>query len=268
MAHYSVTVCLKADAAPDVMVALGAALAPFGETSETEWDQGFLWDSWRIDADGFWVVAGSEEDPRLIHEGPDTPSLPGRCAGAPRALIDLSQAPSLGYSLAACAWDVWHDLARQHPPALPYGMVLAQLRREHGSSNWFDPEAVNARFEAQPLIQAFRAAHPLGGRSADRFSAEFLFHPTALIDAIGWNRENWVEDRVPQLTGGSDLLTLDGWWIETDGTANHGTCGSGCDHAPTEYNRARRNSNFRTGMLRYLEALPEDALMVQVRGHC
>src|SRR5689334_16536757 len=92
MAGFSATAGLPATAAPDVMTALGAALAPFGATSDSHWDRGYFWDSWRIaggaDGHGFWIAPGRQADSWLIHDSPDYRgrvdlSLPGHCAGGP-----------------------------------------------------------------------------------------------------------------------------------------------------------------------------------------
>jgi hypothetical protein len=93
MAGFSVTVCLPATAAPDVMAALGAALAPFGETSDSDWDRGWFWDSWRIaggaDGHGFWIAPGREADSRLIHDSPDYRGRAALRRGGTRVAADM-----------------------------------------------------------------------------------------------------------------------------------------------------------------------------------
>ena len=129
MAHYAVTVCLPPEAGTDLDAALAAALAPFGADTDLEWEFGFLWDNWRIkggsDGLGFWIRAGYTDGRRLIHDGPDprngAPRLssPGMCAVGPRGLLDLSEEPEPPRALAVEAWELWHRLAEEYPPALP-----------------------------------------------------------------------------------------------------------------------------------------------------
>ena len=274
MAGFSVTVCLPATAASDVMAALGAALAPFGDTSGNHWDQDYFWDSWRIgggaDGHGFWIAPGREADSRLIHDSPDWRglaglSLPGHCAGGPRGLLDLSERPAIGVMLAGMTWDRWHRLARDHPPAQP-GSVIAD---RHRPSPWhtFDHEAVRAEFEAQPLVQAFRAAHPLDCVDPALFSADCLVHPDQLM-MFAADREGFVEQVARQPFGGWDLLTLDGFWIEGDRLVlSHGPCGGPCSHVPAEGSLDLGRLGFAEARRRYLDAVPGDALLVCVRGH-
>ncbi|GAB2444091.1 hypothetical protein [Nocardia tengchongensis] len=97
LAHISVTVCLPPDAIDDVEAAITRALAPFGM------HQGFperdMWNTWRLrsggDGAGFYVRPGHEDDPRLIHDGPNQfgivlPPKRGECAGGPKALLDVA----------------------------------------------------------------------------------------------------------------------------------------------------------------------------------
>lgn len=63
----------------------------------SEWRE--IWDEWKIrggsDGTGFFPLEGFEGDHRLVHDSPrydgePLPSLPGMCAGGPKALLDLS----------------------------------------------------------------------------------------------------------------------------------------------------------------------------------
>ncbi|MFD6357673.1 hypothetical protein [Nocardia tengchongensis] len=97
LAQISVTVCLPPDTIDDVEAAITRALAPF------EMHQGFperdMWNTWRLrsggDGAGFYVRPGHEDDPRLIHDGPNQfgivlPPKRGECAGGPKALLDVA----------------------------------------------------------------------------------------------------------------------------------------------------------------------------------
>jgi hypothetical protein len=51
-------------------------------------------------------------------------------------------------------------------------------------------------------------------------------------------------------------VTLDGWWIESwNGRANHGMCGSVCEHILTGLSPGPNEPDFGHARLRYLEAL-------------
>lgn len=274
MAGYAVTVCLPPEAAGDLRAALTAALAPFGELTDRQWDGGFFWGSWRVEGasqgHGFWIRDGHEDDPRLIHDEPlpmdGTPrlSVPGMCAGGPLGLLDLSEEPVLGRALAVEAWELWQRVAGENPPTeFPEGVQDLLGIPVRG----FDPAAILARIEGEPVNQAFRAAHPLGGRDPLRWSSEIQFRP-GHYKHTGQTAEQFAEYGVKQSLGGWDLLTADGWWIETDCAAHHAPCGDGCAHRPEAFSQARGNSAFGPGMYRYLQALPEDTLLVRVAGHC
>jgi len=274
MAGYSVTVCLPGRAGADLADALESVLAPFGASADLDWDFGFLWDSWHIegagDGYGFWVREGCEDDPRLIYDSPHRQtgsrlSLPGMCAGGPRELLDLTESPALGRALAVEAWQLWHRLAQHNPPALPHRLITRRIQPDPHRSVDFDQ--VDAQYEAQPLVHAYRAAHPLGGRDPKRYCAKPQFFPGDLA-FVGLNAESFADKVVSRHLGGWNLLTLDGWWIEADGAAHHGTCGSACPHRPDAYDTARGNADFATGMYRYLDALPPDTLLVRIYGHC
>ncbi|WP_433683376.1 hypothetical protein [Nocardia sp. CA-119907] len=97
MAQRWVTICLPPDAIDDVEAAITRALAPF------EMRQGFperdMWDTWQIrdggGGAGFYVRPGHEDDPRLIHDGPNQFGivlLPkrGECAGGPKSLLNVA----------------------------------------------------------------------------------------------------------------------------------------------------------------------------------
>ncbi|WP_157514227.1 hypothetical protein [Nocardia concava] len=91
-----VTICLPPDAIDDVESAITQALAPFGMR------RGFpkrdMRDTWQIHdggaGAGFYVRPGHEDDPRLIHDGPNQfgiTLLPtrGECAGGPKSLLNV-----------------------------------------------------------------------------------------------------------------------------------------------------------------------------------
>jgi hypothetical protein len=133
----------------------------------------------------------------------------------------------------------------------------------------FDFEAVRTEFESQPLVAAFKKAHPVGGRDRRAYSDEFVFHPDALIRHAAGGREAFADAVVRRKTGAGSLLTLDGWWIEPDGEAYHGECASSsCAHGPHAYAEAVLRLGAPEAKPGYLRELPGDVIVVQVHGHC
>jgi hypothetical protein len=274
MAHYSVTLCLHGDQTDDLPAAISTAMAPFGETSSLDWDQGFLWDTWRIagnDWPWFWLMPGCEDDPRLLFEQPyrgEPPDLPrfGHCSGGPRKLLDLSSEPELGAQLIAHAWDLWQQLTKDL--SLTERASLSHVvSARHGHRRREDAEAAYQAFREHPVVQAFHAAQPVMG-DGSQYAATPPIDVDTLSERFVSSREQFIESHLQALYGGTDLVTLDGWWIEMDGTANHGTCGSNCPHRPESFDQARRNASIVEGKARYLEELPGDVIVVALQGHC
>ncbi|MFE9882235.1 hypothetical protein [Streptomyces sp. NPDC005784] len=224
MAGLTVTVCLPRGAADDIDGALTAALAPFDQDSDNPVDRG-MWDSRRIhggsNGQGFAVVRGYEDDPRLVHDEPaydglPAPSAPGACAGGPRALLDLSRPQAASERVAAASWDLWQQMSAVHPPALPLSVFEDRCEKDpHAFPGGPWADGMLAAYRTQPLIKAYihhpwslglgsiRAEHPIIGFRGSR--ADF-------IREFSW---------VPWET---DVLTVDGWWRESDGSALHAYC--------------------------------------------
>lgn len=267
MAGMSVTVCLPAEAEGDVEAALDAALAPFDLNADNPPDRG-MWDRWRIaggsDGHGFAVAEGHFDDPRLLHDtsgrdGTALPNVPGVCAGGARALLDFGDPRATAERARAASWDLWHELSAVHPPALP---LADFLRRAEADPQTFpdDPygDAMFAAYREQPLIRAYLdhpfslgqgflgyphpSEHPVIGFRGDR--ADYL------------RRHRPAADPVRQ----EDVLTPDGWWIEPNGAAVHGSCDPlDCGHTAPPVGPDTE---------RYLAGLPGDTVLVRLRGHC
>jgi hypothetical protein len=164
-------------------------------------------------------------------------------------------------------WDVWRDLSDRYPPAQTMARIADRYRPSphHG----FDFEAVKTEFESQPLIQAFKQAHPIGVRDRLAYSDDFVFHPNGLIPQAAEGREAFADAFVPLKAGAGGLLTLDGWWVEPDGEAYHGECvGSVCPHGPHPYAELVHRLGAAVAKPAYLRELPGDVIIVQVHGHC
>jgi hypothetical protein len=278
----SVTVCVPGSGDTAVERAVAERLDVFGPEAELEGTWSFLWDSWWIsggrDEYGFWPVFGDEEDPRLIRQGFLGPGaiqrggrrlldLPGYCSGGPRSLLDLGELPGCPRALAMQMWDVWQALSDLYPP----GQTMLQIADGQRESPYrsFDLEAAKTAFESQPLVQAFKQGHPVGGRDRRAYSDEFVFHPDGLIRHAAGGREAFADAVVGSKAGVGGLLTLDGWWIEPDGEAYHGGCASySCPHGPHPYAEAVHRLGAPEAKPTYLRELPGDVIIVQVHGHC
>jgi hypothetical protein len=278
----SVTVCVPGSGGATVERSVAGRLDAFGPKADLEGTWSFLWDSWLIrgshDEWGFWPALGHEDDPRLIRTGFSGPGstqrhwgrlrhLPAHCAGGPRGLLDLSERPASPRALAMQTWDVWQALSDRYPPAQTMSQIADRYQKSprHG----YDLAAVTAEFESQPLLQAFKRAHPVGGRDRLAYSDEFVFRPDTLIRHAVGGREAFADAVVGWKAGAGSLLTLDGWWVEPDGEAYHDECASSsCPHGPHPYAEAVLRLGAPEAKPRYLRELPGDVIVVQVHGHC
>ncbi|MFJ9847302.1 hypothetical protein ACIRYZ_44145 [Kitasatospora sp. NPDC101155] len=267
MASVRVTVCLPAKAADDIQGALDEALAPFYlDTDDNPVDRG-MWDSRRIvggsDGTGFTVVSGHENDPRLVHDDPSydgtpCPNAPGVCAGGPRALLDFSQPLAASERAAAASWDLWHRLTAVHPPAVPLADFVDRW--------WNDPDAfpddrrgdnMFAAYRNQPLIRAF-LDHPHSLRRGNLSFPNPAEHPVITHDG---DRDAYIRRLTSPYPPSTDVLTLDGWWLEGGSNAVHATCD------PSQCPHERPGPTVWPGSEAYLASLPGDTVLVRLRGH-
>ena len=116
-----------------------------------------------------------------------------------------------------------------------------------------------AAYRAQPLIGAY-LDHPwsLGlGYPGSPFNAE---HP---VIGYAGSRDDYIRrysrSRFPVHT---DVLTVDGWWREGDGSCVHAPCDpESCPHRPPE-------PAGWPGSEAYLAHLPGDTILVRLHCHC
>ncbi|MEV6196536.1 hypothetical protein AB0M19_29525 [Streptomyces sp. NPDC051920] len=266
MAGLTVTVCLPPGAADDIDGALTAALAPFDQDSDNPVDRG-MWDSRRIrggsTGHGFAVVSGYEDDPRLVHDEPaydgtPAPSAPGACAGGPRGLLDLSRPQAPSERVAAASWDLWQQLSAKHPPALPLSVFEDRWEKDpHAFPGGPWADGMLAAYRAQPLIEAY-IHHPW---SLGLGYPDVPLHTEHPIIGFRGGRADYIREFswVPWET---DVLTVDGWWRETDGGALHAYCDpDSCPHEPS-------GPAVWPGSEAYLSQLPHDTILVRVHCHC
>ncbi|MFG2951940.1 hypothetical protein [Streptomyces adustus] len=266
MAGLTVTVCLSPEAADDIDGALTAALAPFDQDSDNPVDRG-MWDSRRIrggsNGQGFAVVRGYEDDPRLVHDEPTydglpAPSAPGVCAGGPRGLLDFSRPQAASERVIAASWDLWQQLSAVHPPALPLSFFEDRWEKDpHAFPGGPWADGMLAAYRAQPLIKAF-IHHPWSLNLGYPDTPIHAEHPV-----IGFRGSR--ADYIRELSWGlweMDVLTVDGWWRESDGSALHAYCDpDSCPHEPP-------GPTVWPGSEAYLSQLPHDTILVRVHCHC
>jgi hypothetical protein len=241
-----VTVCLAGPV--ELRPALDAAMAPFEATRGHPIERD-VWDSWTVrgasDGTGFFIAAGAEQDPRLIHDDPhytgrELPSQPGMCAGGPVALLDLARPYALASRDAERSWRLWHELAA----TLPAPRTLEDLRAEYGSNL-----TASELYRQQPLITAFLL------RGADTSIAHRLYGlPPDGVPELARDRDDFVRRQVARNARRTDLLTVDGWWIDADGRGAH------------------RDGDIRPpdgpfDILGYLAILPGDTIVVTLKCH-
>ncbi|WP_151770596.1 hypothetical protein [Streptomyces abyssomicinicus] len=271
MAGLWVTVCLPGEAAGDVEEALSKALAPFFmDTDDNPVDRG-MWDARRVaggsSGRGFAVAPGYWDDPRLVHDDPGSdgsplPSVPGVCAGGPRALLDFSRPALASERAVAASWDLWHSLSALHPPAIPLAVFVDRW--------WNDPDAfpgdrwgdeMLAAYRNQPLIKAY-LDHPF---SLGLGHLQFV-GPSGPLEHPVMGFEGTRAEYIGKLTASgppcTDVLTEDGWWLERGADAVHAFCEPDtCPHDPPE------PPAWHGGEAAYLADLPGDTILVRLRCH-
>ncbi|KQV14541.1 MULTISPECIES: hypothetical protein [unclassified Kitasatospora] len=269
MAGIRVVVCLPAAAREDLGTALGQAMAPFEMFANPQWR--FIWDSWTVrggsDGSGFSVLPGFQDSSQLIHDDPrydgtPLPSQAGMCAGGPRGMLDMTDFRALSKTMATVRagaggpWDLWHRLAPEHPPLLPWSTFQA---RHLDDPQGYPAERVLADYTAQPLLQAF-AADPLSQIPGHR-EILWLRNQVGLVGALDGERSDF-ERRMVSHVYQPDILTLDGWWIEDGTMPIHGLCEDEdtCPHMRDGWHRQQDIGG-------YLDALADDVLLIKLRCH-
>ncbi|WP_328923677.1 hypothetical protein OG429_02935 [Streptomyces sp. NBC_00190] len=283
MAGMRIVVCLPGSAAGRVDAAVADAMAPF-EREKGLGGEFDIWDHYRMcggaEGSGFAVLAGSESDPRLLHDRPrydgtSEPSLPGMCAGGPRGLLDFSATCAESVVLAGRAWDLWAELSGRHPAPESLESFVERSKAEMGVPPFLqfrmdgcpDPwTPAYERYRAQPLVRTYLSAldELKSAARSHRYGTHFLDCADPLRTVGGHSREDFIRyhSRIDGM-GFENVLTLEGWWYEYGEEGLHSACGgrAACPHTP----------DITPGPLsagqRYLEGVPDDALLVYLRLH-
>ncbi len=276
-----IVVCLPGSAAGRVDAAVAEAMAPFEERGlGGEFD---IWDYYRIcggaEGSGFPVLAGCESDPRLLHDRPRyggtrEPSLPGMCAGGPRGLLDFSATRTESVALAGRAWDLWAELSARHPAPEPFEFFEERSKAEMGVPPYLsfhlegcpDPwTPAYERYRAQPLVDAYLSAldELKSAARSHRYGTDFLNFEDPLESVGGLSRETFIRRHENPGTSFGNVLTLEGWWYGDDEAGIHSACGGRavCPHAPDIAPGPHHT------VQRYVEGVPDDALLIYLRLH-
>jgi hypothetical protein len=256
MGRLSLVVCLPPEAGSDLRDALIDALAPFALLQGHPAERDLVAD-WRFDGGsngrGFHHVPLSTDDPRLIHDeswdGQHMPSLPGMCAGGPRALLDITKSSERAAQGAGRAWDLWQRLANAHPAPRPH------LAFSDAGSPLTVYTGPNLEYLAQPLVEAFL--------SADEEAAVGAVVDLPWLDPVvelSFRREDVITRAYERAQPQHHLLTADGWWVWPEcGPVHADFDGSGGPHA-----RQAPAVVTHADLAHYLVNQPADALLVRL----
>lgn len=276
MAGLGIRLCLPPGSTDGIVAAVDVAMAPFESMRgfAAERDQ---WASWRIaggaDGAGFWIAAGAEDDPRIIHDQPHwrtgaEPSLPGMCAGGPRGLLDLHRPARDAEHSAERLWDLYHQLRPKLPAVVPREHFL-QLPENNLP---FEPDnlitlasglvvsrgQVNAdnQYLEQPIMRELRAS-PF-------WQAGAMSRAYDIMAYFDLSREQYVAARMEETRPFDALLTLDGWWVEIGYPPVHGACDD-LDACPHRHGMTQPWTSL--DIERYLQRMPDDVVIVRLRCH-
>ncbi|MFI6731245.1 hypothetical protein, partial [Streptomyces atratus] len=212
MAGMSIIVCLPGSAAGRVDEAVSKAMKPFARDGVGAVERD-VWDNFRIcgGSVGLPVLAGYEDDPGLIIDGPRwdgtlEPGLPGMCAGGSRGLIDFRDAlRAKAAEHAGRVWDRWWEVASHHPAADEESVFFYRHLAAAGTRASYETSQEAAGYRAQPAVRAWTEVAPTLARPdiADHFSFGW--------DAVGIgqrSREEYVATYEFSLLSSRNVLTL------------------------------------------------------------
>uniref|UniRef100_A0AAU2V7H0 Uncharacterized protein n=1 Tax=Streptomyces sp. NBC_00003 TaxID=2903608 RepID=A0AAU2V7H0_9ACTN len=173
------------------------------------------------------------------------------CAGGPRELLDFSASRAEAEEIAGQAWDLWHTLVAEYPPA-DSQTTVARRTGEIGTEYW-----------SQPLIRAFGEALDTLHRTRRTYRFGGLLSSLDPVSDIGEaSREEFASRQGHFALKRRNVLTLGGWWYEIGDPPLHGACQSPsqCPHEP----------DVGEGVVAvdaYLRGLAPDTLLVRVHCH-
>ena len=260
MAGLIVTLCIPVGLEVDLPNAIRSAMAPFEMYQDENIECG-MWDSWRVaggdEGIGFAVLPGFGDDEKLLYDdilgdGARRLRIPGVCAGGPRGILDLSGDRLVHERTTGAAWDFWQAVSSSHGPIEPLARYLAKY--EAGD---FDDlsEAISSYLSQDSIRQLMEM--PFGREYGSMSISNPQEHP---IVGFKGSREEYIQTYSADWPIISDVLTVDGWWLEADGNQIHGNCDSigECMHVPSSAGRTPSE---------YLHKLPGDVTIVRLKCH-
>lgn len=153
----------------------------------------------------------------------------------PKRLVDFDAIRRAARDHAAGTWDAWADVARAHPGALP---------RAHFEETYDEPAGAQRAWLLQPAIQDLAQAAATQEHPYFTFS---LLNADPVVHLAG-DRGRFLDRAAAEAIATHAYLTLDGQWF-------------------SEYTDDRGWDAHVLAMDAYLDAVPEDALIAQVRCH-
>jgi hypothetical protein len=247
MSKFIATVCLPPTRPRKLAQAITAVMAPYDHNLTDDWNPVGQWDWWAIDADTespYLVLPAHDGDRRLIRAStvPNrdsglAPLGPLECYGGPRGLLDFDAVRRRAAYRHDALRAAWEELTALHPPARPLTDFVARHESDPDGYSMADAKRDHL---AQDLVQDV-AQRAVAGDDP-HFGMSFLLNDPVAYFAQEHDqaREAAVRCAVP----GFALLTLDGRWTDAD--------------AEGYWDQA--NS--------YLDDLPAEAVVVEVRCHC
>ncbi|QVQ51979.1 hypothetical protein J4H86_25115 [Spiractinospora alimapuensis] len=161
--------------------------------------------------------------------------------GGPKWLLDLEATRSAAASYATELFDRYTEIASEHPPAEGMSAFLA---RHEADPEGYPRERLREEYHAQPLVGALDKAG-LGG---------FFDCP---IDIFAVGRDSYLATHRDAAIPAWALVTLEREWVAPGEIGRFGTSTESSDDLAA-YQR-RTNA--------YLDALPDDAWLIQLECH-
>ncbi|MFF0139711.1 hypothetical protein ACFYRN_25060 [Streptomyces sp. NPDC005227] len=208
---------------------------------QSKWDWWVLGGRWL----GYFLPKPEHDgDRRLIKGRPGVggnKAGPGRVDGGPRGLLDFEALRKTKSAEAGAEYDQWTSLVEGLPEAKPWSHYVEQVKADGEA---FPIDRARQEYAAQPRVRKARE------------SARFRWHDD-VIRQFSVDRDTYVRCAAEGAVPGFALLDLNGTWVAP---GEMGWFGMSTD------NEADR-SDYQSRVNAYLEALPDDALVVVVDCH-
>ncbi|NUU21059.1 MAG: hypothetical protein HOV68_06015 [Streptomycetaceae bacterium] len=184
-------------------------------------------------------------------------SMPGWCAGGPRALLDFETPIREATIRAEAQWAAWAQASRGCPPAVPHEEFWARHRAD--PDEYPCPQA-RQDYLAQPLVQALAALE--GHQPVPFFPNAHMIWSADPVVLIARGRSEFVRRAASRVISRAALLTLDGRWLDEDGGTGYAD--------PPEPPESGLNlaDEYAIECTDYLLGLVPETVVVRIRCHC